>query len=68
MKRPDSAGNKGGIAPGTEPQQRKKAPSPKPEPKPKIPVRPKHPMGPTYGERPSVWQSLADLLHDDDHR
>lgn len=67
MRRPDPSGNKAGVAPGTELPEPKKT-KPQPAPKPTAPSRPKHPMGPRYAERPSVWQSLADIMFDKDDR
>lgn len=66
MNRQKPDGNKTGIAPGTKLTEPKKTSKPKTEPKPTAPFKPKHPMGPKFGDRPSIWQSLADILHDKD--
>ena len=68
MNRPKPEGRKGGTAPGTQLPQPKKPPEQKPEPQQKpLPIT-KHPMGPKLGDGPSVWQSLSDIIHGDDHR
>jgi hypothetical protein len=66
MNRQKPEGNKNGIAPGTQLPKPTKTNS-KPEPQTKSPLKPKHAMfGPKIGDGPSVWQSLANILHDDD--
>lgn len=66
MDRPKPEGSKSKIAPGTQLPKPKKPEPPRETEKPRAPFRPKRPMGPRYAERPSVWHSLADILHDNE--